>query len=322
MPIDTVGLSTPHYPCRDRTNVSHDCCARRHTVLFPRGATNSTGDVLLDRPTRTDVFHVVRRASHCIVGYWLGQKTSRGSSLRELGHRHPAIPLLSPAAAGTDWGRPIPHCPEWDAAELVRHTGSVLEWMGAIITSRERVIRRTLDPAPDQPADPSAWYLSTLDRTLNLLASTDPESTTWTFSTPGNRRVAWWIRRLAVEVAVHRWDVEHAVGADGSAPRPVDRGVATAGIGEFVVEFLPELLSQESVVGLHGTLQLQSSDGGDWWWTDLGARSSSTEIRATATRAIRATTSDLLLCLNNRRADTLQASGGLRIFDEWQQLRF
>ena len=235
--------------------------------------------------------------------------------------REDARALLS--AAATDWGRPVGQCPEWDAAELVRHTGSILAWMGAIITSRERVNRRTLDPAPEQPADLSSWYLTTLDRTLNLLQSADPESTTWTFSSSGDGRVAWWVRRLAIEVAIHRWDVEHAVAVDGGpVPRPLDRGVATAGIEEFVVEFLPELRSQESVVGLRGTLQLKPSDGGVPWWIDLDAGGSTAAELTAATTAIRATNSDLLLWLTNRRsADALETSGCAGVFDAWQQLR-
>src|ERR1035437_10484098 len=38
-----------------------------------------------------------------------------------------ALALL--VAAATDWGRPVPHCPEWDAAGLVRHTGGTFLWM-------------------------------------------------------------------------------------------------------------------------------------------------------------------------------------------------
>ena len=235
--------------------------------------------------------------------------------------REDAGALLSSAA--TDWGRPVRHCPEWDAAELVRHTGSILAWMGAIVASRERVNRRTLDPAPEQHADLSSWYLTTLDRTLNLLASADPESTTWTFSSCGDRRVAWWVRRLAVEVAIHRWDVEDAVAVDGGpAPRPLDHGVATVGIEEFVVEFLPELLSRESVVGLRGTLQLKPSDGGAPWWIDLDAGGSTTAELAAVASAIRATNSDLLLWLTNRcSTDSLETAGDTRVLDAWQQLR-
>jgi hypothetical protein len=57
------------------------------------------------------------------------------------------------AAAQTGWERPVPHCPEWNAAGLTRHTGEILEWMAAVVTSRERVSRRALDPAPKDAAD-------------------------------------------------------------------------------------------------------------------------------------------------------------------------
>jgi hypothetical protein len=49
--------------------------------------------------------------------------------------------------------------------------------------------------------------------------------------------VGWWRRRLAVEVAIHRWDIEHA-GAGGPAPRPPDAAVAAAGVEEFVTDLL------------------------------------------------------------------------------------
>jgi uncharacterized protein (TIGR03083 family) len=125
--------------------------------------------------------------------------------------------------------------------------GGILMWMAAVVTSRERVSRRTLDPAPEDPAELTRWYLANLDRTLDVLGSADPDSGTWTFSSTGDRRVAWWNRRLAVEVAIHRWDAEHAVTADGGPPpNPLDGDVAAAGIEEFIIEFLPGLLSQEA----------------------------------------------------------------------------
>jgi len=143
------------------------------------------------------------------------------------------------AAAETDWGRPVPQCPEWDAAGLVRHTGGIFLWMAAIVTSSERVSRRTLDPAPEDPAELAAWYLGSLDQTIAALGVADPDHLTWTFSSTGDRRVCWWCRRLAVEVAIHRWDAQHAMSDGGSGPDPLDGEVATAGIEEHVVEFLP-----------------------------------------------------------------------------------
>lgn len=215
------------------------------------------------------------------------------------------------------------HCPEWDAAELVRHTGGIFMWMGAIVASGDRVSRRTLDPAPGNPDDLSPWYLANLERTLQVLGSADPEAEIWTFSNSGDCRVGWWDRRLAVEVAIHRWDAQHAVGIDGGPPpEPLDSDVATAGIEEFVVEFLPGLLSHQSAEHLSGTLHLHATDGPTEWWIDLDAGGTCVPEHAKADTAIRGTRSDLLLWLTNRcRSGDLDIVGPTTILEHWQQLR-
>ena len=45
--------------------------------------------------------------------------------------------------------------------------------------------------------------------------------------------------------------------------------VAAAGIEEFVIEFLPGLLSQDGIEALGGTLHLHATDGATEWWIDL-----------------------------------------------------
>jgi uncharacterized protein (TIGR03083 family) len=223
--------------------------------------------------------------------------------------------------AETDWGRPVPHCPGWDAAELVRHTGGILQWMAAVVESGERVSRRTLGPAPEEPADLPQWYLAALAGTLGVLGSADPSSETWTFSATGDTRVGWWCRRLAVEAAIHRWDMEDAVTSSGGAPpEPLDGGVAAAGIEEFIVEFLPGLLSQEGIEGLGGTLHLHATDGPVEWCIDLEDGKARAE-HAKADTAIRATQSDVLLWLTNRaRVAVLDVHGSRDILDRWGQL--
>src|SRR5277367_835117 len=86
------------------------------------------------------------------------------------------------AAARTGWGRLVPPCPGWDAAELVRHMGGILVWMAAVVTSGERVSRRSLDPEPQDPADLPPWYLDSLERALDVLGSARPDAEVWTFS--------------------------------------------------------------------------------------------------------------------------------------------
>ncbi len=226
------------------------------------------------------------------------------------------------AAAETGWDRPIPNCPDWDAAGLVRHTGGILEWMAAVVTSGTRVSRRSLDPAPENPRLAS-WYLTALDRTLGVLGSAESGVETWTFSSSGDRRVSWWWRRLAVEVAIHRFDVEHAVAADGGPPAGmVDREVAAAGVEEFVVEFLPGLLAQEGLARLRGTLHLHATDGPSEWWIDLDAGGAATPQHKDADVAVRGTRSDLLLWLVNREPSVrLEVLGDREVLAAWGQLR-
>jgi uncharacterized protein (TIGR03083 family) len=226
-------------------------------------------------------------------------------------------------AARADWGRKVPHCPDWDAADLVRHMGGILMWMAAIVTSGERVSRRTLDPGPPDPAELPRWYLASLDRTLDVLGSADPDSATWTFSSTGDRRVAWWNRRLAVEVAIHRWDAQHAVAADsGPSPDPLAGEVAAAGIEEFMIEFLPGLLAHEAVEELSGTLHLHATDGPTEWWIDLDAAGPAVSGHIKADTALRGTRSDLLLWLTNRSSpDSLQVLGRTEPLGSWNRLR-
>ena len=172
---------------------------------------------------------------------------------------HDAHRLL--VIAETNWKRPVPHCPAWDAAELVRHTGGILSWMSAVVESNQRVSRRALDPAPENSIELAGWYLAALGRTLDVLGSAHPDFETWTFSSSGDNRIRWWCRRLAVEVAIHRFDIEHAAaGEDGPPPMPVNGDVAAAGIEEFVIEFLPGLLNQVGIDTLSGTLHLHATD--------------------------------------------------------------
>jgi uncharacterized protein (TIGR03083 family) len=217
------------------------------------------------------------------------------------------------AAAQTDWSRPVPHCPDWDAAGLVGHTGAILAWVARIITTGERVSRRDRETPPAGHAELAAWYSAHLDRTVDVLTTTPADTPAWTFSSIGDHRAGWWRRRLAVELAIHRWDAQHAAGA---VPSPLDGAVAAAGIGEFLAEFLPGLLARPGVTGLAGLLHLHATDASAHaadaqraadWRVDLGAggqgvsgeRDTQAGAAVPGTR-ISGTTSDLLLWLANR----------------------
>jgi uncharacterized protein (TIGR03083 family) len=225
-------------------------------------------------------------------------------------------------AAETGWARPVPDCPGWDAAELVHHTDRVFRWMAAIVTSGARVRRGDGEVGPEDPDELAAWYLTGLDRVLEALGSADPDAETWTFSSTGDRRVRWWCRRLAVELAIHRHDAERAAAGDGGPqPAALNGDVAAAGIEEFMLDFLPGLLAREGNEGLNGTLHLHAIDGPSEWWVDLGAGGVATAEHAKADTAVRGTRSDLLLRLTNRGPlPDLEIFGNREILDHWGQL--
>lgn len=226
------------------------------------------------------------------------------------------------AAARSGWDRRIVHCPAFDAAGLTRHVGTIFLWMAASVLTGARASRTTLGPVPDDPAALPDWYLAGLNLVLDVLGRADPDAATWTFSASGDNRVGWWWRRLPVEVAVHRWDAQHAVAVTGGTPaEPIAGDVAAAGIAEFVTEFLPSLLAQDGLEDLLGTLHLHATDGPAEWYIDLTAGGRSVPEHAKADTAIRGTRSDLLLWLHNRTpAEPLEVFGDEAILGHWLQL--
>jgi hypothetical protein len=195
--------------------------------------------------------------------------------------------------------------------------------MSAVVESNQRLSRRALDPTPEHSADLAGWYLAALGRTLDVLGSAHPDSETWTFSSIGDNRVGWWCRRLAVEVAIHRFDIEHAAAReDGPPPTAIDGDVAAAGIEEFVIEFLPGLLNQVGIDTLSGTLHLHATDGPTEWWIDLNHEGLARREHAAADTALRGIRSDLLLWLTNRQApEVLKVIGEQAVIERWIQFR-
>ena len=104
--------------------------------------------------------------------------------------------------------------------------------------------------------------------TLNDLGSVHPDSETWTFSGTDDTRVRRLCRRLAVEVAIHLFDIERAAAVeDGPSLTPVNGDVAAAGIEGFIVELLPSLLSRTGFGSFSGHTpppRHGSAGGGNW----------------------------------------------------------
>jgi len=224
------------------------------------------------------------------------------------------------AAAEPNWSRPVPDCPGWDAAGLVRHTGTIAAWMAAILATGERVRFRSLPVPPEDDADLRAWFLANVDRTIGALKQADPQQHVWTFSSLGDDRVSWWRRRLAVEVAIHRWDAQRAASSEGgSVPAPLNADVAAAGVEEFVTEFLPGMLSGcvDRPCGAVGLLLTDATDYVLALDDMVGDEHPVGQVQAT----VRGTSSAVLLWLTNRGIDSVDLRGDGDLLAAWPRLR-
>lgn len=137
------------------------------------------------------------------------------------------------ALAAPALDRPVPACPGWDVAEVVRHTAGVY-------ANKVATLRLGRRPAPDEwRAEPPAgsdllvWFRATLRALLDELIEHDPADHAWSWW-PADQSVGFWYRRMALETVVHRVDVEMAV----NQVTPVEAALAADGVDEVLSAFL------------------------------------------------------------------------------------
>ena len=193
-------------------------------------------------------------------------------------------------AAGKDLGARVPACPDWDVAALVRHVGGVHGAWTQVVERQLQSPDEIADPGvPDDDADLLRWFLDGVERLTAALADADPTTRVWTWAP--QQDVAWVLRRMAHETAVHRWDAEVAVGD----PAPVDEALALDGVDEWFSFF-------GEPGGSGGTIALEATDGQVAWVVhEDGSLVPPDDGRHLAQAVVHAPASDLLLLLWRRR---------------------
>jgi uncharacterized protein (TIGR03083 family) len=145
-----------------------------------------------------------------------------------------AIERIADVAAG-NLSLPVEHCPGFDVAALLEHTGSFARIVGGRVARDEEWTppSGTWQQAPPEEVagDPIGWHRRWGSALVDALRGATPAEpvTTWA----GARTRYFWFRRAAQELTVHRWDAEHACGAES----PIDDAVALDGVDEFLGEF-------------------------------------------------------------------------------------
>jgi uncharacterized protein (TIGR03083 family) len=231
---------------------------------------------------------------------------------------------LADVAGASDLDIPIPTTPEWRMRDLVQHMGDVHRWARTFVAEgRTSPIGRDELPgiAGPLPDDTGllAWFREGYPALVRALESAPVDLECWTFMPAPSPR-AFWARRQAHEIGIHRADAESPGGP--GAITPFDLDIALDGIDELLLGFFGG--SGEPSTGKAApTLHVRAEDAGAGadWLVHLGERSERLDgENQKADCLVRGAASDLLLLLWNRRpADGLEVSGDRSILEAWRK---
>ncbi|HEX4434422.1 MAG TPA: maleylpyruvate isomerase family mycothiol-dependent enzyme [Acidimicrobiales bacterium] len=145
--------------------------------------------------------------------------------------------VVAVADADPDGG--VPSCPEWTVRELVRHLGGIHRWAtGFVATGRTEPSHADLgEVVGSWPADDdlARWLGQGCADLVAALEAAPDDLQCWTFLAAPSPR-AMWARRQAHETAMHRVDMQQAVGA---AVAPLEAAFAADGVDELLQLFVP-----------------------------------------------------------------------------------
>ncbi len=196
----------------------------------------------------------------------------------------------------------VPACPGWDVAKLIRHQGTVHRWADWHVQNlaQERAAKSDIVIETPEVVDFVAWLADGGAALVATLRATDPEAPMWAWG--ADQHVAFWSRRQAHETAIHRADLELALGRTPS----IEPSLAIDGIDELLANipyaayFAP---NTAKLVGNGESIHLHCTDSHGEWTITLGQAGFSWEHAHTKCDvAVRARADQLLLLLVNRLA--------------------
>ncbi|MEU0937389.1 MULTISPECIES: maleylpyruvate isomerase family mycothiol-dependent enzyme [unclassified Embleya] len=225
-------------------------------------------------------------------------------------------------AAVTDMDAPVPSCPGWTVADVVRH--SVLMYTDAAGQLRPQHRPVGGDPLPVAGSATKGDLLDTYTRAhaalVTEMARRDPldpiegenldpgvaEGVDGDGPDPGT--AGFLIRRMAREAAVHRADIEMAVGTPG----PLDAQQSLDGIDEVLGVLLPAHYDGSARDGASGRTIGVHSNRHHWRLTMQRSGVAMSRDQGFADAAVSGEPAELLLYLWGRRPGTVVSQTGDR----------
>lgn len=207
-------------------------------------------------------------------------------------------------------GAHVKACPGWTNRDLAKHMGMVCAFMTAQLRAANPQTRAPSEaPAAPDEGDITGWLQERCQEVLATLRATAPEAPAWTWVP--NKTAAFFFRRLAHEIAVHRWDAQQAAGT----LTPIDSDLAADGVHEVI-----EVIMRYRPRGPYpsGSLHLHRTDGaGEWLLVARDGTLTVTHEHAKGDAAARGPAQALLLYLWGRGREGLECHGDAALIDAW-----
>lgn len=161
---------------------------------------------------------------------------------------------------------PVPSCPGWNVADLVRHLGGVYCWVTSHLTRGTTDKPDLTSTDYDEGKTPLlSWWTEASALVLSTLETTDPELPAWNWA-PQPKKALFWHRRMAHETAIHRWDAQMATGL----AEPIEPRLAADGLSEAFDTHLAS--GRGRLLGsATGVIALQATDIDEIWYVRLRA---------------------------------------------------
>ena len=225
--------------------------------------------------------------------------------------------LLADLLAEADLEAPVPTCPGWSLAQLVKHVGRGHRWAAQIIRERATEARDPRQVPDGRPPDDRPGAIAWLRAGAALVredAEAAPEAEVWTFTGP--KPASWWVRRRLHEATVHRADVALASGTTYEiAPE-----VAADGVSELLERLIVTAPTDPSPLEPGVGLSIESTDiVRSWLVHGTGSGLDLAPAPGSADAALVGSAAEVLLALTRRRdlSAPLEIRGDRAVVEAW-----
>ena len=237
--------------------------------------------------------------------------------------------LFASAAQQGDLDVDILACEGWDMRALVRHLGLIHLWAAGNVAfpqddwfdaddipDMERYWPELGSAWPDD-GDLVSWYRQTKENLVQVLESAPADHQCFSFL-PAPTPVTMWARRQASEIAIHRFDAEHARGI----PSYFDPEFAADMLDELLCGFATRPSRREIEVDSARVMHVHAHDVDEHWYLTINRNGiETTREGGDADLTVTATAAELYLLLWNRtEVSTVRLTGDADLIDLWPEI--